>query len=78
MVRPKSDIKQNKFIKIRVSEKFYDFIKEFSSRLGISVSECCRGALEIFFMAYYLGKVKEIDRAFYMKYKKYFDKVVGE
>jgi hypothetical protein len=66
--RPK-EINGGKYIKFRVSKKFYDFIKEFSQNIGLSVSETCRSALEISFEALFLGKLTNVDKEFKEKYK---------
>lgn len=70
MVRPKTDLVKDKFIKIRVSGKLYNFIKDFSQEMGISVSELCRTAIQNFFMALLLGKMKNVDKEFFKKFSK--------
>lgn len=70
MVRPKTELPQTKFLKIRVTNKFYNFLKTFSQEMGISLSECCRIAIESFFMALILGKMKNVNKEFYRKFKK--------
>jgi hypothetical protein len=71
MPRP-STIDGKRYIKIRVSEKFYKFITELSKRFGMSTSELCRSALEISFMAMYVGKINSIEKQFYKRYFKPF------
>jgi hypothetical protein len=73
MPRPR-EIDGSKFIKIRVSSKFYNFIKEFSNNLGLPISEVCRSALIMSFEALFLGKLKNVDKEFREKYKHLFEK----
>jgi len=73
MPRPKT-ISGTKFIKFRVSNKFYSFIQEIARRSGLTVSETCRSALLMFFMSLFLGKARNIEDEFYKKYKDYFEK----
>jgi len=63
MPRPRT-IGGNKFVKFRVSEKFYTLIKELAERSGLTISETCRSALEIFFMGLVTGKFKHIEEEF--------------
>jgi len=71
MVRPKT-IDGTRFIKIRVTNTFYEFIRKKSKELGIpSMSEFCRSALEIVCMGMYIGKdvkMGEIEKKFWEKY----------
>ena len=73
MARPR-EIDGTRYIKIRVSNKFYNFIKEFSSNLGLPISEVCRSALISFFQALFLGKMKNIESEFRERYKHLFEK----
>jgi hypothetical protein len=72
MVRPR-EINGTRYIKIRVSNKFYNFIKEFSNNLGLPISEVCRSALIISFEALFLGKLKNVDKEFRERYKHLFE-----
>jgi len=67
MPRPKT-VNGKKYLKIRVSEKFYNFLKRVSEETGFSISETCRSALEIFFMAYFTGRLKGIEDEFWRKF----------
>lgn len=63
----KKEIDGNKFLKFRVSTKMYEFIKRVSQELGISISETCRSALQLFFMGVALGKFKGIEDEFWKR-----------
>ena len=69
----KKEINGNKFIKFRISKKMYELIKRTSEHLGISMSETCRSALELFFMGLFLGRLKNVESEFYKKYHKFFE-----
>lgn len=70
-MRPKT-IDGTRFIKIRVTSTFYEFIKKKSKEIGVpTISEFCRSALEIVCMGIYAGKnVKfgEVEKEFWKKY----------
>jgi len=66
----KKEIDGNKFIKFRVSSKMYYFIRDLSEELGITISETCRSALQLFFMGLALGKFKGIEDEFWRRFGK--------
>ena len=68
----KKEINGNKFVKFRISSKMYELIKRVSEELGITISETCRSALELFFMGLFLGKFKGVENEFWKKYERYF------
>jgi hypothetical protein len=71
MVRPKT-IDGTRFIKIRVTSKFYKLIQVIAERLGIpSISEFCRSSLEIVVMGLFLKKntaLGNVEKEFMKKY----------
>jgi len=68
----KKEIDGNKFVKFRISSKMYELIKRVSEELGITISETCRSALELFFMGLFLGKFKGVEDEFWKKYNQHF------
>jgi hypothetical protein len=69
MPRPR-EVNGSEYIKIRVSKKFYNFIKEYSKTIGLPISEVCRSALISFFEALFLGKMKDVHDEFMKKFVK--------
>jgi len=55
------EIDGTRWIKFRVNEKMYEFIKKVSEEMGVTISETCRGAIQLFFMGIALGRFKGIE-----------------
>jgi len=55
------EIDGSRWVKFRVNTKMYEFIKKVSDEMGVTISEMCRSALQLFFMGVVLGKFKGIE-----------------
>jgi len=66
MSRP-IEINGKKDLRIRVSTQFYEFLKEVAKQSGMTISEVCRSALEVWFMVMYMGKALDLKK----EYEKY-------
>ena len=63
MVRPR-EIDGKKDLRIRVSTAFYNFLKEVANQSGLTISEVCRSALEVWFMVMYMGKALDLKKEY--------------
>jgi hypothetical protein len=63
MPRP-IEINGKKDLRIRVSTQFYEFLKEVARQSGLTISEVCRSALEVWFMVMYMGKALDLKKEY--------------